>query len=397
MGRLAIVMNMLAPYWVDVFDGLAERGWELRVIVGLEKEAACKYDMNDVRLHGFSVKRCANLVLDLNRLPGKSGYLHFPYGLWQELRAWKPDVIVTSELGMRTLIGKIYGSIHAVPVIPWACLSPHTERNNSRLRERFRRWLLEGAPAVCTNMSEASCYLVDSLKVPAGKIFQTPYTVDVEKYHERVEAFRFGAAGLRNELGLSGAVFLYVGQMTSRKGLAELARGIITLPSSYRSRSSFLFIGGEIPPHVREMLDQSGIRFVGIPFVQPGELPRYYALADAFVFPSLEDEWGIVLNEAAAAGIPLVASRFASATAELVKHGHNGLVFDPHDTGGIARTLAEIIDLPDFKRKAWGANSVEAAGRIGLHFTIDNLDAAFRSALAGSGNLHSVMRNGKER
>jgi len=41
MGRLAIVMNMLAPYWVDVFDELARRGWEIRVIVGVKKEPSC--------------------------------------------------------------------------------------------------------------------------------------------------------------------------------------------------------------------------------------------------------------------------------------------------------------------------------------------------------------------
>lgn len=397
MRRVAIVMNMLAPYWVDVFERLAEIGWEIRVIVGVEKEPSCRYDMNDVRYKGFSVKRCANLVLNLERLPGKSVYLHLPYGLWRELRAWKPDVIVSSELGMRTLIGKVYGRMHGVPVIPWVCLSPHTERSNSRMRETFRRWLIHGAPAICTNMSEASRYLVGSLGVPPDKIFQTPYTVDVEKYHERVESFRVGAAGLRNELGLSGAVFLYVGQMTPRKGLGELARGIKYLSTSYRSRCSFLFIGGELPPHVRETLDRNTIRHVGIPFVQPGELPRYYAVADAFVFPSLEDEWGIVLNEAAAAGVPLVASRFASATAELVKHGHNGLVFDPHDPSEIARTLAEIIDLTDFKRKVWGANAVEAVGRIDLFFTINNLDSAIRSAFAGPNNLNRGMHNGKER
>lgn len=397
MPRLAIVMNMLAPYWVDVFERLAELGWQIRVIVGLEKEPSCQYDMNEVRPNRFSVKLCASHLLDLNRLPGKSGYMHVPYGLWREFQAWKPDVIITSELGLRTVIGKLYGRRHGVPVIPWVCLSPHTERNNSRIREIFRRWLIKGAPAVCTNMSEATRYLTGTLGVPSARIFQTPYTVEVEKYNGRVEAFRSGSAALRKELGLSGVVFLYVGQMTFRKGLAELARGIGILSSSNRSRCSFLFIGGELPLHVREALDQGCIRYAGIPFVQPGELPRYYAAADVFVFPSLEDEWGIVLNEAAAAGIPLIASRYASATTELVRHGHNGFVFDPHDLDEISRVLAQMIDLPDSRRRAWGANSVEAADRIGLHFTVKNLDSAIRSVFPGPEKLNRCTRNGKDR
>lgn len=42
MGRLVIVMNMLAHYWVAVFERLAEHGWEIKVIVGVEKEPSCR-------------------------------------------------------------------------------------------------------------------------------------------------------------------------------------------------------------------------------------------------------------------------------------------------------------------------------------------------------------------
>jgi glycosyltransferase involved in cell wall biosynthesis len=149
-----------------------------------------------------------------------------------------------------------------------------------------------------------------------------------------------------------------------------------------------------MPAEIGEMLDHGRVRYTCVPFVQPRELPRYYAAADVFLFPSLEDEWGIVLNEAAAAGLPLAASRFAAATAELVKHGDNGLIFDPHEPGDISRTLSEIIDLPDSQRKAWGSKSVEAAGRIGLHFTVNNLDSAIRSALTGLEDLNRCKRNG---
>jgi glycosyltransferase involved in cell wall biosynthesis len=394
MARLAIVMNMLAPYWVDVFERLAELGWEIRVIVGVEKEPSCRYDMNEVRYKGFSVKRCANLVLNLERLPGRSAYLHLPYGLWRELRRWRPDVVLTSELGLRTLITAGYGRIHGAPVIPWVCVSSHTERNNSRLRESFRRRMLAGFPAVCTNMGEAGEYLVNKLGVSPGKIFRTPYTIDVEKYGKLVAACRGGSREVRNKLGLVGIVFLYVGHMIPRKGIRELALGIVELSAAYRERSSFLFVGGKMPAEIGEMLDHGRVRYTCVPFVQPRELPRYYAAADVFLFPSLEDEWGIVLNEAAAAGLPLAASRFAAATAELVKHGDNGLIFDPHEPGDISRTLSEIIDLPDSQRKAWGSKSVEAAGRIGLHFTVNNLDSAIRSALTGLEDLNRCKRNG---
>jgi glycosyltransferase involved in cell wall biosynthesis len=385
MGRLAIVMNMLAPYWVDVFERLAELGWEIRVIVGVEKEPSCRYDMNDVRYKGFGVKRCANLVLNLERLPGRSAYLHLPYGLWRELRGWRPDIVLTSELGLRTLIAAGYGRIHGVPVIPWVCVSSHTERNNSSLRESFRRRMLHGFPVVCTNMGEAGEYLVNKLGVSPGKIFHTPYTIDVEKYGTLVAACRNGSREMRNKLGLEGIVFLYVGHMIPRKGIRELALGIGELTPAYRERCSFLFVGGEMPTEVVELLDHGRVRYACVPFVQPRELPCYYAAADVFLFPSLEDEWGIVLNEAAASGLPLAASRFAAATAELVQPGNNGVVFNPHDSREVAGMLSTIIDLPESRLREWGANSVTAAKSIGLHFTVHNLVSALECALSRYG------------
>lgn len=388
MGRLAIVMNMLAPYWVDIFERLSELGWEVLVIVGVEKEPSCRYDMNDVRYKGFSVKQCANIVLNLERLPGRSAYLHLPYGLWRELRKWRPDVVLTSELGLRTLIAACYGRIQGVPVIPLVCLSSHTERNNSRLREWFRRRMLRGFPAVCTNMGEAEKYLVNRLGVAPGKIFHTPYAIDVEKYGKLVDACRDRSREVRNKLGLGGIVFLYVGHIIPRKGIRELAQGIGELSPAYRERSSFLFVGGKMPEDVGELLDHGRVRYACVPFVQPRELPSYYAAADVFLFPSLEDEWGIVLNEAAAAGLPLAASRFAAATAELVKPRENGVVFNPHDPREVAGMLSAIIDLPGSRLKEWGANSVTAAKNIGLNFTVHNLVSAFNCALSCFGTIN---------
>jgi glycosyltransferase involved in cell wall biosynthesis len=231
-------------------------------------------------------------------------------------------------------------------------------------------------------MGEGVEYLVRALGVPPEKIFRTPYSVDVQEYGKKVEAHRPRSWELRRQLGLEGVVFLYVGSMIPRKGIRELAAGIGELASSYREMCSFLFVGGKLPQEAAAFLDYAGARFACVPFVQPGELPRYYAAADAFVFPSLEDEWGIVLNEAAASGLPLVASRFAAATAELVEQGINGLVIDPRDSSEIASALTEIMDLPLSSLNEWGCRSITKAGRIGIDFTVGNLAAAVSRTLS---------------
>jgi glycosyltransferase involved in cell wall biosynthesis len=85
-------------------------------------------------------------------------------------------------------------------------------------------------------------------------------------------------------------------------------------------------------------------------FVDQDGLPAYYAAADVFVFPTLDDPFGIVLLEAAASGLALVASEHAGATLDLIKDGESGFVFDPHNEHALAELVAKLADSPKLVR-----------------------------------------------
>ena len=91
-----------------------------------------------------------------------------------------------------------------------------------------------------------------------------------------------------------------------------------------------------------------GIHFAG--FADQDELPAHYAAADVFVFPTLEDPYGIVLLEAAASGLALIASEHAGASQDFVKDGESGLMFDPHDEHALAELVARLADHPTLVR-----------------------------------------------
>jgi len=88
-----------------------------------------------------------------------------------------------------------------------------------------------------------------------------------------------------------------------------------------------------------------GIRFAG--FVDQGNLPAYYAAADVFVLPTLDDPFAMVLLEAAASGLALVASEHAGATLDLIEDGESGLVFDPRDERALSELIARLADSPE--------------------------------------------------
>jgi glycosyltransferase involved in cell wall biosynthesis len=82
-------------------------------------------------------------------------------------------------------------------------------------------------------------------------------------------------------------------------------------------------------------------------FVQYAQLPDYYAAAGAFVHASTTEQWGLVVNEAMASGMPVGVSRRCGCAEMLVADGVNGFIFDPYDTAAIADVLRQLAEHPD--------------------------------------------------
>jgi glycosyltransferase involved in cell wall biosynthesis len=80
--------------------------------------------------------------------------------------------------------------------------------------------------------------------------------------------------------------------------------------------------------------------------VQYEDLPVYYGLASAFVHVSTVEQWGLVVNEASAAGLPVLVSNRCGCAPELVVEGRNGWVLDPMDALGIASVMVRVSDDP---------------------------------------------------
>jgi len=379
--RLAVALNMLSPYWHETFEELSRKGWDVSIFVATEKEKDRKYQHSNYSEYTFSVKKSYNFSIDLSRFGFKTRFFHFQMGLWKDLKKYKPDVILSNDLGFRTIVSLIYGKLHRVPVIPWICVSSHTERKNSYLREAIRRCIVMNVPCVCTNMTEAKKYLVESLSIPPAKIYLTPYAVNVVAYNARVREKRRHASDLKKKLGLHGTVFLYVGQMIERKGLRQLIEVVLELTDEYSERFSLLLVGGNLHLDLITAMKRKNICYKNVSFVQPNDLSQFYAVADAFIFPSLEDEWGIVLNEAAASGLPLISSIYAAATTDIVIDGVNGFQYDPFNKQQFSRVFTAFLDMPKQMRKSFGASSLKIVKEMDIGFTIAHMNQALKRAI----------------
>jgi len=144
-------------------------------------------------------------------------------------------------------------------------------------------------------------------------------------------AARAQAPEARAKLGLPKSYFLFVGRMVQEKGISVLLQAYERLDAPLRKRVG-LVLAGDGPARAQSVEDAARIwpgKFVFPGFLQREELAVLYGLAEALVFPTFSDPWGLVVNEAMACGLPVIATDVAGATTDLVRDGWNGRTVSP--------------------------------------------------------------------
>jgi len=152
----------------------------------------------------------------------------------------------------------------------------------------------------------------------------------------------------------SSPFFLYVGRYVPEKGIDGLA-------AAYRSYCSQvahpwpLVCAGAGP--LRNTLIAAGAEDRG--FVQPSDLPALMHSAAAFVLPSRFEPWGVVVQEAAACGLPLILSDACGAGVHLLRDLYNGYSFPNGSVASLTRSLTAMHHMPEQQRQAMGHASFE--------------------------------------
>src|SRR6266513_2023833 len=106
-------------------------------------------------------------------------------------------------------------------------------------------------------------------------------------------------------------------------------------------------------------------------FIQYRELPAYYALADGFVHASTTEQWGLVVNEAMATGLPVIVSNRCGCVPDLVAKGENGFTFNPESVEDLSKLMVDMSRLSDRRLEEMRAESRRIiAGFTPTHFAI---------------------------
>jgi glycosyltransferase involved in cell wall biosynthesis len=187
-----------------------------------------------------------------------------------------------------------------------------------------------------------------SYGVAEDRISLVPYVTDNAHFQRACQAAAAGREEFRRSLGLEPGrpVLLFIGRLSWEKNLPTLfeAMRLLQMEVPQESRPCLL-IGGEGPlsTEMRAMAaERAGedVRFLG--FTQQSRLPALFDVSDALVLPSRIEPWGMVVNEAMNAGLPLILSDRVGSGDDLLRHGENGVVFETMNPRSLADAAANL-------------------------------------------------------
>jgi 1,2-diacylglycerol 3-alpha-glucosyltransferase len=317
----------------------------------------------------------------------------------------KPQVVVVPG----------WSSLDALAAFDW-CLRTRTpavvmsestewDEGRSAVKEFVKRRLVQTCSAALAGGTPHKSYLV-KLGLPAERIFLGYDAVDNRYFADKVEEVRRMKDEGRTQFGLPENYFLASARFVEKKNLPRLLQAY----ARYRELAQKSEIGSQksttsprpspkngkgIAPWDLVLLGDGPLRSsifdlrsslgledsVLLPgFKQYDELPTYYGLANAFVHASTTEQWGLVVNEAMASGLPVLVSNRCGCAMDLVKEGVNGFTFDPYNVEQLAQLLVKLSTL-NSKLSTFGEASRQIISHWGTERFADGLSDAVEAAL----------------
>ncbi len=304
-------------------------------------------------------------------------------GIYDWLKRARPDVVMVNGWVTKTCLQAL-----------WACRRlriPCMVRGEANLL-RPRAWwkhlghrLLLKQYAAYLPIGSANSSFYRFHGCPDTRLFPVPYCVDNEKFSVAATDRTEQRAALRKFFGLpvNAVVFLFCGKLIPKKRPMDAIRALQKLSAfqppcpegSRGSISPFLFMVGDGPlmEECKRAIATGKLPAVCAGFLNQGQIADAYAAADVFVLPSDAGEtWGLVVNEAMAAGHPAIVSRAVGCCEDLIVEGETGYAFDLGDVDALAGHMKRFVDEPNLAREQ-GEKAAQHIEKFSLEVAVEGI------------------------
>ncbi len=309
MIKIVLITNVPAPYRVPVFNAIAkDPRVKLTVVFCAERYPGSTWD--------YGAIECPHLFLKEHFYKKPGEIIHNNLAVLTHLRRIKPDVVITSGFNPTMLCAYAYPRLYRKKHIPLGDGTSISESHLSPLHRIVRRIVFGGSSAFI-GASDMTLGLYESYGVPSNRCFKSPLCVDNAHF-----------ATARNQPKRFDVIFC--ARFVKWKNPLFVIDLAAALRNTLRREIALLFVGkGPLEDKMRKRLQELNYKnFIFQGYVSQEELPKLYGSARVLLFPSANDAWGVVVNEACAAGLPVITTPSAGVAGELVRHNVNGFVHD---------------------------------------------------------------------
>ncbi len=290
----------------------------------------------------------------------------YPKKLMKTIKRIKPDIIICEGFFKWSPYAMLQAKCMRIPLFVVYERTEHTERNCPKWRECGRKLWSPFIKGFFINGKLTHEYLK---QIGYGKkmIYKTGMAADSYILKEKKDLFtNEERLILKEQIKVNkGITYLFVGQMVPRKGIQYLLAAWKNHTHNFPLDNLLLIGDGNLLNNFKKEYSHiNSIKFLGN--INYDEIYKYYAIANVFIIPTLEDNWSLVVAEAMACGLPVACSIYNGCYPELVIEGRNGKLFDPLKEKTIIETLSyfHTVNLEEM-----GKNSI----KIESHYNPDTI------------------------
>jgi glycosyltransferase involved in cell wall biosynthesis len=301
------------------------------------------------------------------------------------------DVVALQGFSQKSLLIVLLARLFGKRVVMTIHTAGFDEPSAVRSMGRLAFWCYAQADLFMTVSPRlAQNYLAAGL--PPERLWPVSYAVDLERFRPAVAGER---SRLRQELGLADELtwILFVGFFSRDKAPDVLFDAWMTLLRDHprtglvfvgASRSSYFEVDEDIASEIRRRAGEAGAADRVVLVEPTPDVDKYYRAVDLFVMPSLREGLGMVLVEAMASELPVVASRLEGVTDTFLDHGRNGLLVPPGNVEALADALRRLLSNPELAHQLAIVARQTVAARFAVGAVAGRWLDGYQRALAGT-------------
>jgi len=286
--------------------------------------------------------------------------LHFP---WSLLRDRLPDMLISLYAEPVFLAGLMIARLRRVRTAIWVEVTFDRWIRRRWWKERLKREIFPLMDGIITVGLDGQAF-ARRYRAREEKIFYAPHVIDVDHFSMGSQIALLSREKIRQELGLRGVTFIYVGRLWWGKGVKYLLEAFQDLQNRLEDEISLLIVGdgADAGTLKKKCRDESISNVVFTGFYQKSELPKLYGIADVFVFPTLGDPYGLVVDEAMACSLPVVCTSSVGEIRDRVVKGVNGYILPPGDRKALAEHMEMLVHNAELRRQMGEISAQKIAG-----------------------------------